>query len=402
MFSRSISNSKIFFIVTLMCLGHCFVDFMLGIWPVYKLMAELDLAKAGIIAGLGAFLGEGSQMIFGSLSDQGYRKQIMVFGVITATCCLLIMFFHNYFIFFALYFLTCMGSGAFHPPAAGIVSQIVPSRRGLLMTLFMASGAIGLGSSQLIFTKVFSWFEGNTVVLMIPSFCVALAILFYRFPKDEVTTKVKPPRVRDFGAFFKRRDLRCLYMVQLANQTILWGLIFMLPNILKTMGHSDWVCLGGGHSCLILGSASMMIFGGLLSDKYSPRIVLLVATLISFILFYSVLMIPELSQSSLLFSLMALGAFLGVISPVAIAFGNRLVPEKPGMVSAFLMGMVWCISEVIGPGGSGVLSSFFSEGGPVKAMAIIGIFFLPGLYAAFCLPRECVSIDSEKTILGDS
>jgi MFS transporter, FSR family, fosmidomycin resistance protein len=396
MFSKTLNSSKIFIVVALMCLGHCVVDFMLGIWPVYKLMANLDLGKAGLIAGLGAFLGEGSQMIFGSLSDRGYRKQILIFGLLSTTCCLLIMFFQNYFIFFFLYLMTCMGSGAFHPPAAGIVSQILPARRGLLMTLFTAAGAIGLGSSQLVFTRVFHWFNGNAYILVIPTFLVALAIFIYKFPLFQNTAPGQHPRLRDFGEFFKRLDLRSLYVVQLANQTILWGVIFMLPNLLMTMGCPDWICLGTGHSCLVLGSASMMILGGFLADKYSSRIVLLGSTIGSFSLFYSLLFIPGLSNLTLLIILASLGAFLGVVNPVAIAFGNRLVPERPGMISAFLMGMVWCIAEVLGPAGSGLLSSLFTEGGPIKALAIIGVFFIPGIYAAYLLPVE----DSQAQVVS--
>nr|MBA2728798.1 hypothetical protein [Parachlamydiaceae bacterium] len=58
--------------------GHFSVDFMLGIWSVYKTIAGLDLALCGLIVGLCAFIGEGLQAYFGTLSDRGYRTQLIV------------------------------------------------------------------------------------------------------------------------------------------------------------------------------------------------------------------------------------------------------------------------------------------------------------------------------------
>lgn len=385
--SPPIGKYKIIITMVLLCIGHCFIDFMIGVWPVFKMMANLDLAKAGYIVAIAAFLGEGSQLIFGSLSDKGYKKQLLVFSLIIGSGTLLVSYSHDYFILFSFYLMTCIGSGAFHPTAASFVNQMVPARRALMMGLFATAGNVGLGTSQLVFSKTSEFFDGQTIYLAVPALILALGLLFFRFPKIEVVS-TKHHGIKDLFQFFKRDDLRNLYISQVANQTILWGTIFLLPNVLQNLGHANWICLGGGHSCLILGSALMMVPAGYLADKFSSRNVLLVANSLSCMMFYLVLFVPDLPPTVTLVMLGLLGSCLGLVNPVAVALGNKLVPTQPGMISAFLMGMVWCVSEALGPGGMGLLSSLFTDNGPVKAMAVLGGFYLLSIYATYLLPQE--------------
>jgi MFS transporter, FSR family, fosmidomycin resistance protein len=376
-------------ILLFMWLGHFIIDFMIGIWPVYKSMTQLDLAKAGMIVAVGAFLGEGSQIIFGTLSDKGYRKALIVLGGVAATSSVFMAYFSSYAMLFVLYLLTCLGSGAFHPAGASLVNSLIPERRGLLMTLFASGGSIGLASSQLIFTHTYQAFEGQTWMLGLPTILLVLFALFYPFSQfDQPPGAVREKRsLKDFKTFFQRQDLRHLYLAQLANQTLMWGTIFILPDVLRSLGHGTWVCFGGGHSCLILGCALMMVPAGYLADKYSARLVMLITTCVSFVSFYLILFMGGMSMWLVLLLLFILGASIGVVNPVGVALGNRLVPDKPGAVSAFLMGMVWCVSEALGPGGVGLMTHLFDDHAPVKALAILGSFFLLGLYMTWRLPK---------------
>lgn len=389
MLTQTTSRSKIVIALILLCTGHFFLDFMLGIWPVYKMMMQFDLAKAGLIVAVGAFIGEGSQLIFGTLSDKGYRKHLILFGITAAASSAFLAFSKDYTLLFGLYLATCLGSGAFHPTAAGLVNSLVPAKRGLFMSIFAAAGSLGLASSQLIFSYTFEKMDGNTAVLIIPSVCLVLGCLFYTFPRLKQQEGAGHGKVslKDFVTFFKRDDLRCLYISQVANQTLLWGMIFMLPNVLHTLGHLEWVCFGGGHMCLILGCACMVIPAGYLADRYSARSVMIYATWIAGISFYLILMSGGFSMFLVLPLLFILGASMGLVNPIAVSLGNRLVPEKPGTISAFLMGLVWCVSEAMGPGGAGWLSTFFTDYAPVKAMAVLGCFFWLGIYATYRLPK---------------
>ena len=173
--------------------------------------------------------------------------------------------------------------------------------------------------------------------------------------------------------------MRYLYFSQIANQSLLWGTIFILPDVLKEMGHAEWICYGGGHLCFILGGACTMIPAGYLADIYSARQVLLYAGIISCVSLYFILFTGGISMTIVLIALFVLGASLGLVNPVGLALGSRLEPNRTGAISAFLMGLVWCLSEAIGPGGVGLMSTLFSDYAPVKALAILGSLFLTNL-----------------------
>lgn len=371
-------------------LSHFLVDIMIGIWPVYKTMAELDIAIAGIIAGASAFAGEGMQALFGTLSDRGYRKMLIIGGLLATTAGSLLAYTDNYWLLFFLFLIVCMGSGAFHPCAASLVGELSEKRKGLLITIFASGGSLGMASSQLIFTNSFYFFEGSTIVLAVPAFCLVSFMLVCGLanPSRINSGKKRQFGLKTFREFMRNKDLSRLYITQVCNQSILWGTIFLLPDVLKTREYDSWVYLGGGHLFFILGGALMMVPGGLLADRYSCKSVILTATAVGCLAYYCLLFFPRMETHFLLPLLMTMGGALVLINPVAIALGNRLVPENPGAVSALLMGLVWCVAEGIGQAGGGLLTKLFDDDAPAKALGIIGILFYVTFVVGLKLPRE--------------
>lgn len=390
LFIKQSSSARFAPLFLLVWLSHFFVDTMLGIWPVYKSLAQLDLSKAGLVVAAGALIGEGSQLVFGGLSDRGYRKHFMILGLLLAAASAFFAYFNVYGALFGLYLLTCIGSGSFHPSAGGLMSSLIPSRRGLLMTFFASGGSLGLAGSQLIFMYVYTSWTEHLYLLALPAILLAFCLGFYRFPSinDPKQSSHQQGILKEFASFFKHPALRPLYFLQVANQSVLWGTIFILPDVLKTLGHTEWICYGGGHLCFILGGACMMIPAGYLADKYSAKNVLLTAGVISCLAFYFILLSGGLSKVLVLSMLFLLGSSLALVNPVGVALGARFEPTRPGAVNAFLMGMVWCVSEALGPGGAGIMSSLFDDYAPVKALAVLGLLFLVQIYGTICLPRE--------------
>jgi MFS transporter, FSR family, fosmidomycin resistance protein len=380
-------------LILLVAFAHFLVDTMLGIWPIYKSMAQLDIGKAGIIVAIGAFIGEGSQLLFGSLSDKGYRKRLIIIGLIIAMASSFLAYTSHYYILFTLYLVTCIGSGCFHPCAASLMSSLVPSRRSLLMAIFAAGGSLGLATSQLSYNAVYSFFDGHSFLLVLPALVLAIILSLLSFPsvpsKGPHSSKIN---FKDFGDFFKNRSLRALYFSQVANQSIMWGTIFILPDALRVLGYSDWICYGGGHFCFIMGAACMIIPGGYLCDLFSPRQVMLYGGMLSCAAFYFILFTGGISLTILLVSLFILGSTLALMNPIAVALGSKLEPNRTGTVSAFLMGLVWCVSEALGPGGVGALATFFDDYAPIKALAVLGSLFIVQTYALFLLPKEVSAV----------
>lgn len=379
----------LFFLIILIVAAHFLVDTMIGIWSIYKSLAKLDMTKAGLIVAAGAFIGEGAQLFFGIFSDKGYRKHLIILGLILAIGSSFLPYTSHYAGLFCFYLVTCLGSGSFHPCAASLMSSLAPARRGLLMTIFSAGGSLGLATSQLTFTHVYTLFEGQTYLLALPSIGLALFLACYHFPQVQQIQGMISQRasLKDFVGFFKIPSLRALYFSQVANQSILWGTIFILPDVLKVLGYPEWTCYGGGHFCFILGAACMAIPGGYLADIYSERRVMLYSGLISSVCFYFILFSGGISLTILLFSLFILGATLALMNPLALSLGHRIEPTRSGAISAFLMGLVWCLSEALGPGGVGLMSRFFDDAAPVKALAVLGLFFFIQVGGTIRLPK---------------
>ena len=97
----------------LLWIGHFLVDFMIGVFSVYKTMVGLDLAMAGMIAFLGALIGEGSQALFGSLSDRGRRGPLVALGLVLTCGSVMMAYTQNYLFIFPLILLTYLGSASF-------------------------------------------------------------------------------------------------------------------------------------------------------------------------------------------------------------------------------------------------------------------------------------------------
>ncbi|CDZ79929.1 MFS transporter, aromatic acid:H+ symporter (AAHS) family [Candidatus Rubidus massiliensis] len=382
------SHKNIYLSVFFVWVSHLLVDFMIGVWPIYKTLAGLDLAIAGLISAASAFAGEGLQLLFGPLCDRGYRKHLLIFGLILACATSFMAYTQNYWILFFLFLTTCIGSGAFHPAAASIAGNLTQKHKALFLALFASGGSIGLAFSQFIFTKSYALLQGNTIFLAAPTLFLIICIFLFGVSGTEATIKnnfSKRANLKTIFSFFKDKQLRLLYIAQVCNQSLLWATVFLLPDILKCRGYESWICFGGGHFFLIIGAALMVIPSGYIADRYSPKKVVLTSLLVSSFIFYLFIYFHDMPSLFLLGLVFLLGSFLGMANPLILAMGNKLRPESPGMISAFLLGLAWCVSEGLGQGGGGLLTKLFENDAAANSLAVLGVAFFIGSYAIWSL-----------------
>jgi MFS transporter, FSR family, fosmidomycin resistance protein len=364
---------------------------MIAIFPVYKTIAQMDLAVAGSIASVSALFGETAQVFFGNWSDQGYRRILIAAGVL-ATCAALGVVYCNTILFmYPLILVTYLGSAAFHPAAAGLVGGLSQKHKGICIGMFASGGAFGLAAGQLVFFEAYKRFGGFVVWLALPSLILALLIAFYSFPKIQVNA-VRHISLRAMGQLFRMPALRTLYVVLSCNTTVYFGLLFLLPDLLVSQHYPIWICFGGGHLAMILGSAVMMIPSGYLADRYSAKFVMMTMMLASIGVLYAFLLAPPMVEMALLAVLFCLGTLLGVVHPVGVALANRLLPRNPGLVSAFAMGMVWCVAECFGPASSILTKLFPPDEAARDALLILATLNIVGIFAVFALPKEEVEL----------
>ena len=376
-------------------IGHFIVDFMLGIWSIYKTMTFLDLGLAGTIAAVAAFAGEGAQLFFGNLSDRGYRNRILLIGIALTAANLFLVFTNSYLSILLLFVMTCIGSGAFHPTAVSFIGNLTDTQKGFYISIFSSGGALGMALSHMIFSRSYFYFKGNPLPLLFPVFLLISILLYLGYFKkiDSHQTVKVPLNFQIFKDYFYNPTKRHLYIAQVCNQTLFWGSIFLLPDVLLTRGYEEAITFGGGHFAFIIGSAFMMIPSGFLADRFSPRSVILFASGLGMVFLYFFLLSPSLPTLYLIPVLALAGAFMGIVQPLAVALGNELGKNSPGMTGFFTMGLVWCVSETIGPAGSGLISKLFIEDAPAKALMVFGLLFPIHIYFTYRLPIKEVAVE---------
>lgn len=368
-------------------LGHFVVDFMVGIWPVYKTLFQLDLMKAGVLAGVCASIGEGTQLYWGPLADGGKRRLVLFLGVLLSLSAVGLAYVESYPAYGLLLLCAYLGSGAFHPSGGSLAFNLDPQRRGLMVGIFAAGGGMGLACSQMGYSTLFQWMDGQTLWLLLPALAVLGCVLLYpatapqSFPRKQSVWK-------GIRSLLKLPHMRQLYMGQLLNQGFYWGIIFLLPDLLKERGYAPWVFQGGGHFAMILGLATMTVPMGLLADRWGVKGVHLACQLGAFLFVSWILIFPELPVDQLCPLLFLLGACAGSMSPLAVVWGNQLHPGSPGLVTGFFMGFVWLISEGVGPGLGGALTLLFQEGQAAKALGVLSLFLLGSLALIRSVPNR--------------
>ncbi|WP_068471311.1 MFS transporter [Candidatus Protochlamydia phocaeensis] len=372
--------------VSVIWMAHLIMDFMIGVWPVYKTLVTIDLVVAGLIASLGMFIGEGLQLYFGFLSDKGHHQKLLVLGIgLTATIPFL-SYVENEWILFTFILCCFLGSGAFHPAASGMLIGWVPKYKSFLIALFACGGMIGAAISQYVFRYFFVQFEGQTWFLAVPILCVTLGCLCFRFPaikKQERRIHFKD-MLRIIHPY--RFQLGLLYFIQLCLQVIVLSFSFLLPDILKIKGYEEWFCLGGGYFYFVIGSAIASLPIGYCVHKWGYRLVLAVIIFISAVVLSYFLAIETLSLPPVIVLLLLLGGSMGVVVPVVVAGGNALVPvEASGFISALYMGGCTCLAG-FGPTLAGLLASYMEKNAPVVAMQMLSVLFLAAFAFLFFLP----------------
>jgi FSR family fosmidomycin resistance protein-like MFS transporter len=364
----------------LLWFSHLLLDFFTGIWPIYKTIAKIDLVKAGLIAGLAGFFGELLQLLFGYFSDRGYRRIITMLGLALSSSILWITFTDSIFISFFILLMLMMGSGSYHPAAGGFAGLLSKEKKGRNILLFASGGALGLALSQLAFTKALQFFGGHATIFFLPVFLLLLVVALYPIEEQNHNQRLS---FREFlqPLMHSKNTLFLLYLTQVCNFSLLTAFMFLLPDLMHCKGCHEWLSMGGGHLCFVIGGAILMIPAGYLSDRFGPKPIVLTTLFFCLLLFYTFLSQAEFSLFKTVAFLMGIGGSMGTVTPVLVSWGNKLIPESPSTVSALMMGCAWCLAN-LGAAWAGLIANHVKTQEPiVMTLCILGSL----LPLSFCL-----------------
>lgn len=364
-------------------LGHLAADLCSAIWPIYKTVAGLDLAKAGLIATVGSLVGNGLQPVFGLLADRGWRKSVLIGGLALAGAVTWTPYVSSYWLLFCLALLTSLGSAAFHPSGTGVAGALSKRRTGVMVAVFLTAGYVGFGLSQLVFTAIYRANRGATAALSVVPLlaAAAVAIMLPKTPGNgHSLDRWKEALRAEIG------PLRALFLVQVFASAVNLGLVFVLPDLLVARGAPTWVAEGGGHAALVLGGAVALLPAGHAADRFGARSVLLGTNLLAGALLVWLVLAPGYSPVALAV-VAGFGAFNGANNVVLVAEGNRLFPGQGSAASALLMGLPWCVASVA-PMIVGVLADPARGGSPAAALGWLSLCVPCTLAVSALVPRH--------------
>ena len=375
--------------------AHTMVDGFSNIWPIFKKLAGLDLAWAGLIAAVVNVLTSALQPIFGLWSDHGYRRHLVLIG--SALVCLMVLlgpisrypgFMHHpsgYATMFTLLLVAKFGLSMFHPPAVSLAGSTSLDRKSMLVSLFIAFGMVGMGSSHLMFSKVYLSLDRRTEILLIPGIAIVLWVaLWCRVPQRRIPGPLGLRTMLGKLAGLPGR-LIVLWVIQVLTSTVFMSTFFLMPEFMEERGLSQQWVNGGALAVWMTGSVAMMVVVGHIADRLGRRRVLFVCLLVGAAAFYAATQAPRLSAPVLLALMFLTGGMIGSANPVVVSLGQHLAPAYQSLITGVLMGFAWAAASPSLWVAGYLVKCGFSCGDTLALMgtgmvvAVLLVLFTPGL-----------------------
>jgi MFS transporter, FSR family, fosmidomycin resistance protein len=384
--------------------AHVMVDFMgLSVWPVYKTLAGLDVAKAGWIATVIAMGGTALQPLFGSIADRFGPRRVILLGALLTSFALLLGPLADYqtalnrglptlfglsgfyLVVFMILAAGRLGQDMFHPAGAGLAGSFSARRGSMFLAVFIAIGSIGFGLSQIGFRTAYNNLGHHTEILFIP---VAILWVF-------VWLRCRPVQVQGAKRISVTASLRALrpvagsilalFLILAISSGVLSGLFFLMPEFAQEKGYPAWIGQGGAFGLIILGATLFMVPMGHLADRIGRRRTLIAIMILSAISYHALVRLTLPVPAFVLLCIVG-GAFLGTVNPLGVAFGQRIAPpENVSIVSAILMGWAWCLGGTV----PSIVGELYKRLGnnAAKALVLLGFANVVMVLMGLLLPK---------------
>ncbi|MEN6622952.1 MAG: MFS transporter [Smithella sp.] len=347
-------------------IAHIMIDFMgLSVWPVYKTLAGLDVAKAGWIATVIGMSGTALQPLFGSIADRFGARRVILAGTLLTSLALLLGPLVDYRAVLDLHFPTLfglsgfylvifiilaagrLGQDMFHPAGAGLAGSFSARRGSTFLAIFIAVGSIGFGLSQIGFRTAYNHLGHHTEILFLP--VAILWIFIWKWCRPEET-----PHSQRLSLFASLSALRpvagpifALFLILAISAGVNSGLFFLMPEFAHEKGYPAWIGQGGAFGLIILGATVFMVPMGHLADRIGRRRTLMTIMILSAISYHALVRLTLPVPAFIILCILG-GAFLGTVNPLGVAFGQRIAPpQNVSIVSAILMGWAWCLGGTV-------------------------------------------------------
>lgn len=222
-------------------------------------------------------------LLFAFIADSYPRKDIMLFSLVTSTMLtLLSVWASDFSILVNINFIKGMCiSGVSAVTLAYLAEEIDPKYIGTAISFYLAGNTFGGMFGRIVAALVSGWLGWQAAVFTIGILAVIIAIVFYiLFPESRFFTPKKlkiKHKLRQMKSIFRNYKILAMYLVAIC----LMGAFVSVYNFLGFKLESAPYNLPHYLIAMIFLMYAFGIFGnmvaGSLSDRYSPRKILLIA-----------------------------------------------------------------------------------------------------------------------------
>ena len=350
--------------------------FLGALLPVLMDQFALSRAWAGLLASVRTSVASFGQLPLGVVADRGGARYLALFGpVLTCTAMSLLGVLPSYFALAMALVAAGVGTAAFHPAAASLVSAEAQGR-GARMALFSSGGPLGAAAGPLLVAAVVSVLGlRSTPILLVPA-ALVLVVVARSWPKPQSAQLGKR------GALWNHPQAKPLAR--------LWGMAVLRDFVGSSYATFLAVLWRDRGQPLTIASLALSVFalsegignlfGGRLSDYLGRKRVIVGSMALALPLFYLFL----LTDGPLSFMFLALaGAVLISSVPVCVVLGQELVPEQRGLVSGLMMGLAWGVGALL----ITLVGYLGDRLGLEVALGIVTALLVPALILALGLPE---------------
>ncbi|ALU26795.1 MFS transporter [Myroides odoratimimus] len=222
-------------------------------------------------------------LLFAFIADSYPRKDIMLFSLVTSTMLtLLSVWASDFSILVNINFIKGMCiSGVSAVTLAYLAEEIDPKYIGTAISFYLAGNTFGGMFGRIVAALVSGWLGWQAAVFTIGILAVVIAVAFYiLFPESRFFTPKKlkiKHKLRQMKSIFRNYKILAMYLVAIC----LMGAFVSVYNFLGFKLESAPYNLPHYLIAMIFLMYAFGIFGnmvaGSLSDRYSPRKILLIA-----------------------------------------------------------------------------------------------------------------------------
>ena len=370
-------------------IGHFVLDYTGQIpammYPILLVSLGLTYTQVGVAAGI-YMAGSGiAQPILGYVGDRIGPRYLLPLGlVIHGVAIGLLARVENFSSLLVFLALAALGSGMFHPLAAGIVSRSAQRRKGMAMGSFFIGGNAGFALSPIV-SAVALKAMGLDYALLLIAPAVLTAAIYLLITRGSGRTAEAQARATAPAATVPRdprllRGVVALVLVMLLRGLAFGGLIVFIPLLYRGAGLSA-ASSGLALSLFLVGVALATFVGGVLADRFGkkPVVVIGLALAVPFVL----LVTAQPGSFLTLATTFAAGFAIGSSQTPTVMAVQEYMPRLIGAASGLALGFTFG-SNAAGQALTGVLGDSLGLGPAISwlavapALGVIAALFLPG------------------------